>query len=298
MDAFFLSFVFSMCIYCTFNSMKNLYKNVALLLLIIMTSCTAAAQREKVKGSRNVKEMSEPLRAFTDIKVTDGLEVTLIADAQTGFDLEMDDNLLELISFDIRDSLLLVSTRKEIRSSKRLNITVRFTELHSVSLDAKSKVTTKSTLESNVFKGNFLDGSEFEGEIRAETAIITANSNSKFEIDYNGDDLTINMNDNAFAKADINTDTFTLTAMGRTDLDFKGNAKDAKLNLSDNAEFKGRAFDVDEVIVVGRNSSSAIISVDKDIIVDLADKGEIQLYGEPKITMERFADSASLLKKG
>lgn len=265
--------------------------------MLVLVTTVVTAQREKVKGSRNVKEVSEQLRPFTDIKVIDGLEVTLIADAQTGYDLEMDDNLLELIDFDIQDSLLLVSTRKDIRGAKRLNITVRFTELQSVSLEAKSKIASKSAIKSDSFTGSFLDGSEFEGEIQAETANITVNSNSKFEIDFTGDDLNMNMSGNAFAKADINTKTYTLTATERTDLELKGNAQTATINLNDNAEFKGRAFDADTITIVGRESASIIVSADEQITIDLADKSELQLYGEPKIIIERFSGSAKLLKR-
>ncbi|WP_186439103.1 GIN domain-containing protein [Dokdonia sp. Hel_I_63] len=277
--------------------MKKLYmKSIAIAVLMFVTTAVSA-QRERVKGSRNVKDVSEVLRPFTDIKVTDGLEVTLIADSQPSYELEMDDNLIELISFDVRDSVLLVSARKDIRSAKRLNITVRFVTLNSVSLDAKSKVKAQSVLKSDFFRGSFLDDSQFEGEIKAKQATITANSNSKIEMDYMGDDLTMNVTDNAFAKADINTKKFTLSASGRSELELKGNAQTVSLDLNDNAECKAETFNTDVININATGSSTTIVTADQEIIVDLDEKAELHVYGEPKLMIERFTGTSKILKK-
>ncbi|WP_158306996.1 GIN domain-containing protein [Dokdonia sp. 4H-3-7-5] len=277
--------------------MKKLYmKSIAIAVLMFVTTAVSA-QRERVKGSRNVKDVSEVLRPFTDIKVTDGLEVTLIADSQPSYELEMDDNLIELISFDVRDSVLLVSARKDIRSAKRLNITVRFVTLNSVSLDAKSKVKAQSVLKSDFFRGSFLDDSQFEGEIKAKQATITANSNSKIEMDYMGDDLTMNVTDNAFAKADINTKKITLSASGRSDLELKGNAQTVSLDLNDNAECKAETFNTDVININATGSSTTIVTADQEIIVDLDEKAELHVYGEPKLMIERFTGTSKILKK-
>ena len=270
---------------------------VCFLVLILVTGFSATAQREKVKGSRNVKEMSQDLEAFNAIKVIDGLEVTLIADSKEGFDLAMDDNLLELINFDIRDNVLVVSTSKDIRSSKKLDIIVRFRELASIVAQAKSKVVAKSAIKIDSFNGNFTSGSTFKGEIKATKASIMANENSKFEIEFFGDDLKVMVSDNAFVKADIDTQNFTLTATGRTDLELVGNAQTAMMTLSDTAECKAKALLTDQVTVIARGSGRAEVIADKEIIVDLSDKSSLEIYGDSKIIIERFSGNAKLLKK-
>ncbi len=273
-----------------------IFKTLTLVVVIFVT-INVSAQREKVKGSRNVKELSEPLRPFTDIKVIDGLEVTLMEDVTTGYDLEMDDNLLELISFDIRDSTLLVSTRKDIRSSKKLNIIVRFQELHSVTVAAYSKVISKSAIKTKNFECNLTSDSEFEGEIKSENALISADESSKFDIKFKGDEIKFSLKNNAFAKADINTEKFVLMASDRTDMSFKGNAEEAMITLTNNAEFKGRAFAVDQVSLTAKDDTSVIVSVEKDIVLDMDNKSEIELYGNPAIVIEKLAGNAKILKK-
>ncbi|TVZ50892.1 GIN domain-containing protein [Dokdonia sp. Hel_I_53] len=277
--------------------MKKITIRTIILTLLILATLSVSAQREKIKGSRNVKELSEPLRPFTDIKVIDGLEVTLIQDATTGYDLEMDDNLLEIISFDIRDSTLLVSTRKDIRSSKKLNIIVRFEELNSVTVAAYSKVISKSTINTEDFACNLTSDSVFEGEIKSENAVITADESSKVDVEFKGDEIRFNLKNNAFAKADINTEKFVVMASGRTDMNFKGNAEEATITLTDNAEFKGRAFAVDQASLVLKDDTNALISIDKDLVLDMNHKSELELYGSPSIVIEKLAGNSKILKK-
>lgn len=264
---------------------------------MLVTGFSATAQREKVKGSRNVKEMSQSLLPFHSIKVIDGLEVSLIADAEPGFDLAMDDNLLELINFNIRDSILVVSTSKDIRNAKKLEINVRYTQLKTVNVQADSKVIAQSIIKTATFNANVTSGGSFEGEIKATKANIMANESSKVTIGFIGDDLEMIISDNAFAKADINTERFTLTATGRTDLELTGNAETASITLGNTAECKAGAFKTDITTIVARENARARISADKTITIDLSDKSELDLYGDSKIIVERFSGNAKLLKK-
>lgn len=277
--------------------MKNLYMKCIAIAVLMFVTTAVQAQRERVKGSRNVKETSEPLSPFTGIKVTDGLEVTLIADSETGYDLEMDDNLMELIDFQVRDNTLLVSSSKDIRGAKKLNITVRFTKINSLSLDSKSKVIARSRIKTDTFEASFLDDSQFEGEINATKASITANSNSKMEFHFTGDDLIMDLKDNAFAKADINTQKFMFTASGRTDLELTGNAQTTTLEVKDDAECKAQTFNADIITAIAEGSTNMIVTADQEIIIDLSNKAQLQLYGDPKISIERFAGTSKLLKK-
>lgn len=277
--------------------MKINYTKIITVLLVVFATYNSTAQNGKIKGSRNVIQVSEELKPFTAIKATDGLEITLIKDSKTGFDLEIDDNLVDVIMFDIKDSILVVSKRKTIRSSKKLDIIVRFQELNAITVNDKSNITTSSIIKAVDFKGNFMSGGSFEGEIDAETAVITANENSKVKLDYTGDDIKINLSDNATITMDINTDIFELTAAGRTDSNIKGNANTATINANDTAEVKARTFDVDILNVNGRDSSSTIITTDKEIVIDLNHKSSIQLYGAPVITVKQLAGTSKILKK-
>ncbi len=277
--------------------MKINYIKIISILLIVFTVNTINAQNGKIKGSRNVIQVSEDLKPFTAIKATDGLEITLIKDSKTGFDLEIDDNLVDIIMFDIKDSLLVVSKRKTIRSSKKLDIIVRFQELNAITVNDKSKISTSSIIKADSFEGNFMSGGSFEGEIDATTAVITANESSKVKLDYKGDDITLNLSDNATITMDVNTDVFELTAAGRSDSNIKGNANTATINVNDTAEVKARTFDVDILNINGRDSSSTIITTDKEVVIDLNHKSSLQLYGVPVITVKQLAGTSKILKK-
>lgn len=275
---------------------KYFLKHALLMAVMICCSIVTNAQ-DKVKGSRLVVNDSRILENFTKLKVTDGLEVTLLEARTPGYDLEMDDNLIELIDFDTRDSLLTISLRKTIRSSKKLDITLRYISLEEIMVVAKAKVVGKNMIQADDFMSTVLGGSELDIELKSNTATFTMDDNSRLELDYKGDDLVINASDNAFAKADINTDTFTLIASGRTDLEFSGNANESTITLDDDAEFKARAFDIDTVKLIARGSTKTTLTADKDILIDMSDKSELTLYGEPAITVDRMTGTTVLQKK-
>lgn len=268
-----------------------------LLIIIFSFTSTLVFSQDRVKGSRLVTTVSENLPAFNRINVTDGLEVALLKSEIQGYDLEMDDNLVELISMDVRDSLLVVSLRKTIRSSKKLNITVRFKQLSEIKVDAKAKVSSQSIIEAPVFKGIVTGNGSLQAEIKATEAFLTIKENSKLEIDYRGDVLIIDASDSTFEKGDINTESLNLTANGRSDIDFTGNALKTVLTLNDNADFNAKTFASDAIKVILRSSSKATLSADKDIIIDMSDKSVLTLYGEPAITIDRFSGTATLQKK-
>ena len=269
------------------------YSVFALCLLFTVTSVSA---QNKIKGSRNVIEESQNLGIFSKLIVTDELEVKLLK-GLPGYDLEMDDNLIREIDFDIDGDVLRIGTRAEIRSSKKLEITVRYQNLNEITLEKKAKVTLESTIESKQFKGIFRGGSEFEGEIRADSLAIQIGGNSKFEGDIKSDRFFLDMTENAFAEIDIDTDEFTLTASSRSDIELKGNVNDANINLTGSAQLKAKSLDIDKIILAGRESSEASLRADKDISIDLADKSTLFLYGDPDIVISKFSDSAKILKE-
>lgn len=264
-------------------------------LFILIASITYG--QDRVKGSKVVINVSESLSTFKRLSVTDGLEVTLLQSDMLGYDLEMDDNLVELIRMDVRDSLLTVSLSKTIKRSKKLNITIRFNELQEIKVDAKARVYSQSIIETSRFKGIILGNGLLEAEIKAPQCSFSINESSKLVLDFRGDDLTINATDNAFANGDINTETISITASGRSDIDFKGNAQRMAIALDETADFKAKSLDVDEVNVNLRGSSKTDLNVDKEIIIDVSDKSMLNLYGSPKITIERFSGQATLQKR-
>lgn len=276
--------------------MKNKSMKYLSLVIIMLVTISITAQRGKIKGNRIVGELSESLKPFTAIKVIDGLEVTLIKDATEGYDLEMDENLFDAISLNVRDSTLVISAIKNITRSKKLDIIIRYKQINAITVQGKSKVISGSSIESDNFALTLISGGYFEGDIVSTIGRVTANENSKCELTYRGDDITFIMSDNAFAEVDVNTNIFNITASGRSDINVKGNAAEAMVNVMETSELNGKVFDVDQATVSGRDSGKVIMSVDKDIIINLDNKSEVQLYGMPAIVVEQLAGTSKILK--
>lgn len=67
------------------------------LLLVLLASTLVFAQKEKLKGSRNVTLVPVETASFTSIEIDDNLEVFLTQGDRTEVSTEADDNLHEAI---------------------------------------------------------------------------------------------------------------------------------------------------------------------------------------------------------
>ena len=69
------------------------------------------------------------------------------------------------------------------------------------------------------------------------------------------------------------------------------------LRLDNNASFTGNKLTTKNADVTTESYSTCSLFTEIAVIIDAADKSEIQLLGSPKIEIRKFADEAKLIKK-
>ena len=77
----------------------------------------------------------------------------------------------------------------------------------------------------------------------------------------------------------------------------EGDVTNANIRLDNNAKFLGNNLVIMNAQLVAESYSNCSVNVNTAIIVDAAENAEIELYGDQKIEMKRFADNAILSKK-
>ena len=110
--------------------------NRLLVLLLLVAPLLLQAQRKpKLRGNRKVLEVSERLPAFRAIELKDDLTVNLSRANEESYDMAADENLLDVVNFDVIDGTLVISSFYQITARKKLEIVVYYREL--VSLTAE-----------------------------------------------------------------------------------------------------------------------------------------------------------------
>ena len=102
---------------------------------------------------------------------------------------------------------------------------------------------------------------------------------------------------NAEIKTLVTTQNLKLDLYQKTTATLEGDAASAKIRLDNNSNLTAKKLTAADVELVAESYSNVSINAQKNIKITATGKSEIQLYGEPKIEMVKFTDTATLYKK-
>jgi autotransporter translocation and assembly factor TamB len=255
-----------------------------------------AQRKPKIKGSRIVTQVSEELPPFDAIVLNDDLVINLKKSFGPGFHLIADDNLIDVLKFEVQDGTLVISSYYNITAKKQLEITVDYTELTAITVKNGSMV-SKDVIESNEL---FVDGfNNAKMDIKANAAVMDINLEDTSSGDFHTevDSLNINLNKRAqaYVYAQINAGTVDLE--GNASLAMEGTSDKIQINVMDYAKYKGETMQISSCALEMAGNASARVYVFGDINIKSTGDASIYLYGSPKITIEEFLGRSQLIKK-
>ncbi|RWX02506.1 head GIN domain-containing protein [Flavobacterium cerinum] len=143
---------------------------VAIVVSLFFSSCDFMG----IKGSGNVTTENRTVTGdFTTVNVDDGMEVIIEQGPQSSITVEADDNLQKHIKTEVKNGELYISSDQNISNGAK-RITVRLTDIKSISCDGGSSIKS-----SGLLKGNSIDLSSDGGssvEVRVEAKNLNCDS--------------------------------------------------------------------------------------------------------------------------
>lgn len=273
--------------------------SIFLLITLSFTAISLQAQRKpKIKGNREVTQVTESLPPFSGLELTDDLEIVLKRSAEEGYSITADDNLIDIIKFKVNDGTLVISAFYEITSKKELSIVVNYNQLNSIILT----------------DGRLSTG---EGEkINSDVLNVKSTGSSRLNLDGEVGQLNVVMQDNSKGDYTISADSLSVTMQNKSDAAFYLNAFKGKAAVSDNStltlEGTSGTMDVTSVgdgkllamdLEVGTlnaevsGSSEARLYATELLRISLSGTARCYLFGDPAITLSSFKDSAEFYKR-
>lgn len=274
--------------------MKKLY-TIAFVLSVVLTF---GQKMEKVKGSKIVKLEQKQVDNFESIEVEDNLEVFLVKGAECGLEIEADDNLIEFVDFKLTGKNLRISTTREMSSYKKLSVRVVYTDkLNLVIAKDETNVTALSdvTLETITFKS--YDYAKLFLNAKTTSFTLMANDKSKVELNLKSQKTAIDLSKSASVKALISSNEMRFDLYQKSSAEIEGDVFDLKLRLDNSSDFTGKKLSAKNALVETASYSKASINIVNLATISAAGSSEIELFGEPKIEIKRFTDSALLKKR-
>jgi len=253
---------------------------------------------EKIKGDRNVTVKQTYLNPFNKIVVGNEFSIQLIYNTKSSVEIETDENLHDVIKFSVTDNTLVFTTTHRITSSKKMNITVNYStplQLIEVNNEAEIRSLTSLELKDVTLKTN--DEAKAYLNINANNFVYQSTGKSKTKLNVTAKTAKIELSDNSKLEALVNANEATIDLYQRTIANIEGDVIDATLRIDNNADFNGKNFTAQTGKLISELESDAYVNFSKSIIIEAAGNSEVYLYGEPQITINRFADAAKLQKK-
>lgn len=274
-------------------------KKFTTLLLIAFFSTVALAQKkDKIKGSRKVTTEQKQIGDFKTIEVADNIEVHLEKGEKPFIKIEADDNLHDIITVDLRDNTLHLFTSKEATRFRKLMVKITYTSaLKNIISTNEAEINAIQAIITDSLNVKSLDNSKVYMNAVTEAFTLVADDKSKTELNLKSQKAKIVLSKDASLKTLVSSTDLTCDLYQKAEARVEGDAVNAVIRLDHNAKLTADKLLVKNMTITTESYSTAMVNAETSVIIEAADKSEIQLFGNAKIDLRKLTDEAKLLKK-
>ncbi|KGO90225.1 GIN domain-containing protein [Flavobacterium suncheonense] len=275
--------------------MKKLY---FLLFALVITSVSFAQKKEKIKGSKIVTVTQKDVEPFQNLEITDNLEIFIIKGDKQSIEIEADDNLHDVLKYEMSGNTLQLSSTKDVTGAKKFSVRVTYTnDLKLITVRGEAQLNSLADLQGDNITVKNYDYSKSYLNVKATYFTLIMNDRSKAELNAKSESVTVELSKNAEIKALVAAQSLKMDLYQKTSATVEGDAAQAKFRADNNANLTAKKLTALEMELVAEAYTNVSVNATKNISITATGKSEIQLFGTPKINMVNFADNATLYKK-
>jgi len=274
-------------------------KKIIILLLAVSILPIQAQKKQKIKGNREVLIKKFTIPSFSELEIGEKFEVKLQkATDTTHIVIETDDNLFDVIHYEIKDGVLAFYTTMEIVKKKRLRITVFVPDhFNKVTLLEKGKVFNDEPLILKSLIIDAKDKSEAKLNLQLNDDLqINAQGKPELNLEVTASKGQIYIADNTDLSAKIKIKTLVIV-INDAACKLEGDVNQLEMKAKEKAKVKAEDLQVKEVNLTAMDKSEVHIKSTGQIKMNLSGKSETYLYGSPEIKLKTFNDNAALFKR-
>ncbi|MFH6602400.1 GIN domain-containing protein [Maribacter algicola] len=268
-------------------------KNMIFFIALILCFQAMGQRKPKIKGNRNVVEVSESLPAFNAIELKDDLDITLQKASSEGYAISADDNLIDVLKFEVQDSTLIITSYYKITGKKKLDITIDYNYLESVTM-FDGRIEMKDIISSEQLYINTFGSSKLQLNTNSTFVQVHMEGSSSGDLNINSDSLNIVLKDRIdvgiYAVSDSNILKMTESAGAK----LEGTTNTFLVNISGNSSLKAEKLEANTVSADLEGSPSARINAYADFELSSRGDSKTYFYGPAKIKLIDFLDTSQL----
>jgi len=273
-------------------------KKIVLILLMVMVAIPSLLAQQKIKGDRNVTIKQTYVDDFHSLVVNGDFSIEIVYNSKPSVNIETDDNLHDVIEFNVVDGVLTIVETMRITSRKKLSITINYGDaLQHMEVRGDGELRSLTSMELNDATLITADNSRAYLNVRAKSFDYKSSGKSKTRLNLTADSTKVEMSDNTKLDALINSNVVNFDMYLRSDAVIEGSASSSILRLDNSTNFNSPKFDVKSVDATLEDNSDLTIASTESITIAASGNSEVYLYGSPSITITKFEDTAKLQKK-
>ena len=271
---------------------------LAILTLLFSTTALFSQKSEKIKGSGILKIAEKEIQSFTSIEVEDNVEINLEKGETSGIKIEADDNLHDVINVAVQNNVLIISTSKEAHGFKKLSVRIMYSkDLNLVTAKDESIVNAiqEIVLDNITFKS--INKSKLFLNINASNFGLQADDKSKIELNLKSETAFVELSKNSSLKALINSAELKCDLYQKATANIEGDSDNTITRIDNFAELNAKNFNIKKLDLTIEGKASCSVFAESSCTIEATDNAEINLYGNPTITIRKLSGEAKLFKK-
>jgi hypothetical protein len=271
-------------------------KNIVLPFVLLICFQVYSQRKPKIKGNRDVIEVQERLPPFRAIELKDDLKIELAKAPEEGYAIEADDNLVDVLKFEVEDSTLIISSFYKITGKKKLDITVNYNYLDALTL-RNGDIRMEDAIVSDYLDVKTYESARLQLNAEASQIDIDMEGNSSGDFVLTGDAMNFALKDRIDVRIYTDSGTNDFKMYKTASATMEGMVDSLNVDLFENSSLKGRRLVAKKAYLNLQDSPSAEVNVQEEMELTSSGSSRTYLYGDGKIKIIDFLDTSELHKK-
>lgn len=195
---------------------KQLITTIAILLSITINA-QSWWNSKKVKGNGNVITKTRSIDSFDKVSVGGSFDVNLIDGTEGKLTIEGEENLLPYIETEVKNGKLKVQFKENtnIRTTRRLVITIPFEDIEAISLGGSGNVTVKKRLKADDASFSIGGSGNITSNVEANTVKVSIGGSGNIKLKGKTDNFKCSLAGSGSIKAyDLNASSLKASIAG------------------------------------------------------------------------------------
>lgn len=272
--------------------------HISIILLLFTWSCIFSQKTGKIKGDREVVSVTQDLdQYFKALEITDNISVILTSGKTNSYTLTADQNLQDIVKFVVVNEVLRISTSAKITRNKRLEVNLTVKDLERITLKDNASLETAKKLKIDRILIDADDSSKLDLDLDGQEIGIQMQEKASGKIDLKAKDLQIEMTDRSNFKGKLDVDTVMASLKDKSDLNLKGKSGNSSFKLKNSGEVDAKNLKSRTAEIESSNTAKISLRVSRELKINASDRSQVTVYGKPDIQLKGFTDKSRVIKK-